>query len=130
MKLAANLLSACLRLATLEAMNLAMSCGVTFDDALAALNKTGGRSYISDTIYPKFLKADGYTPQNFSVGLLRKDVALAQDLGSALNLDMWSTPPVVRFLDQAVDRFGEASDINRAMAHWYDNSIEPPEEPA
>jgi 3-hydroxyisobutyrate dehydrogenase-like beta-hydroxyacid dehydrogenase len=126
MKLAANLLSACHRLATVEAMKLAMTCGVRFDDALAALNQTGGRSYISDTIYPKFVQADGYTPQNFSVGLLRKDVCLAQDLEFALDLDMWATGPVVRFLNEAVDRYGETSDINRVMAHWFDETHETP----
>jgi 3-hydroxyisobutyrate dehydrogenase-like beta-hydroxyacid dehydrogenase len=125
MKLAANLLSACHRLATLEAMRLAMSCGVSFDQALDILNKSGGRSYVTDTIYPKFLTADGYTPQNFSLGLLHKDVALATELASDLRLAQRAAPPVKAFLTQAVERFGENTDINRVMAQWYDEAGEP-----
>jgi 3-hydroxyisobutyrate dehydrogenase-like beta-hydroxyacid dehydrogenase len=119
MKLVCNLLSACNRVASLEAVELARRSGIPQAKAIEILNVSGGRSYITERTYPMFLTESGYTPQHFSVGLLAKDVRLAQDWAAHCDLDLTSGKAARALLDQAETRFGSSADINQMMSGWF-----------
>jgi 3-hydroxyisobutyrate dehydrogenase len=119
MKLVINLMSACNRVAALEAIHLSSACGIELRTAIEVINLSGGRSYISESTYPKYLMDGDFEAQGFALGLLDKDVRLAMELADARQHPMAVGPVVERFLDEAVGRFGSGVDINQMMAQWY-----------
>jgi 3-hydroxyisobutyrate dehydrogenase len=118
-KLVVNLMSACNRVTALEAVRLSVLCGLELGTAIEVINKSGGRSYISESTFPKYLMAGGYQPQGFTLDLLLKDVRLALELAGAHGTPLGMGQVAEGLLAAALDRFG-AADVNQMMAEWFE----------
>jgi len=114
-KLVNNLLSACNRLSTLEAVSIAVKSGVDLKACINAINKSSGRSYITESTYPRFLLGEEPVEQNFTVGLMAKDITLALDLAADAGLVTRMGSVARELLSAAVEALGENADINRLM---------------
>ena len=114
-KLVNNLLSACNRLSALEAMSIAVKSGVDLKACIDAINKSSGRSYITESTYPRFLLGEEPVEQNFTVGLMAKDITLALDLAADAGLVTRMGSVARELLSAGVEAFGEDADINRLM---------------
>ncbi|WP_336935793.1 NAD(P)-dependent oxidoreductase [Acinetobacter soli] len=86
-KIANNLLAAAHLITTAEAMSLAVHCGIDPEKLLAGINAGSGRSAASQAMFPQWVLNKAYN-SGFSMGLMRKDVGLAQDMADALELDL------------------------------------------
>jgi 3-hydroxyisobutyrate dehydrogenase len=115
LKLVNNLLSACNRLSALEAIAIAVRSGVNVKSCVEALNKSSGRSYITESTYPKFLLGDEPLPQDFKLSLMLKDVGLAVDLGERLGLQTRMGSLTRELISAGVAALGDHADINELM---------------
>jgi 3-hydroxyisobutyrate dehydrogenase len=82
MKLVNNMASAGNRLVAFEAITLAAKNGLDPRTCVEIMQKSSGRSFMTEVIFPKFIFS-GTLDQGFTVGLMLKDVSLATKLGAA-----------------------------------------------
>ena len=85
-KLANNYLCAAHLLTTAEAVAMAQRAGVDPAACLQGLNSGSGRSAVSEVNFPRWI-LDGSFDSGFSMGLMRKDLRLAQQTAQQLGLD-------------------------------------------
>ncbi len=86
-KIANNMLCAANLVLVGEAVRLAEAAGVRAEDLLAGINAGSGRSGVSEVNFPKWV-LNGAFNSGFTMGLMRKDVGLALDLGKDLGVDL------------------------------------------
>ncbi|OOP63081.1 2-hydroxy-3-oxopropionate reductase [Arthrobacter sp. SRS-W-1-2016] len=125
MKLVNNLLNNCNRFAALESIRLGQDAGLERDVIIEVLNKSSGRNYTTEYTYPQLLSGDTYLPQGFTLGLMLKDLQLANELADTSGHGTPIGHLVQTFTEQAVERFGSTADQSQLMAEWYDGLVAP-----
>jgi len=75
-----NMVSATTMAVTSEALALAVKAGIEVETALAVINSGTGRSWSSEYKFPTFVLNHAFN-SGFSIGLMRKDVDIAIELG-------------------------------------------------
>ena len=75
-----NMVSATTMAVTSEALALAVKAGIEVETALAVINSGTGRSWSSEYKFPTFVLNHAFN-SGFSIGLMRKDVDIALELG-------------------------------------------------
>ena len=120
-KLVNNLLNACNRFAAIETINLAEACGIRQELIVEVLNKSSGRSYVTEYTYPT-LVAEGLK-QGFTLELMRKDVSLANELAEHVGRRVQVGSLVAQLMDEAVERIGAAADQTDLMTGWVQRDV-------
>lgn len=85
-KLVNNMLAAAHMITTSEALKMALAAGISPEAALRVLNAASGKSMISEVHFPTWVMNDRFD-SGFSMGLMRKDVRLAQEMAAATNAE-------------------------------------------
>lgn len=114
MKAANNLLAAGQRLLTFEALTLAVRNGVDPAVAAAAMRGGSGRNYTLEVTVPRHILS-GPLAQGFTLGLMRKDVALALALGERSGMPMGLGEAIDREYREIAAMLGDAADVNEAV---------------
>lgn len=120
MKLVNNFLNNCNRFAALEAVALGEASGLDRATIIEVLNKSTGRNYTTEYTYPQLLLGDTYKRQGFTLGLMRKDIRLANELAKDIGIATSMGAMAEQLTDEAIDRFGEDADQSQMMAQWYE----------
>ncbi|MEU1597935.1 NAD(P)-dependent oxidoreductase [Streptomyces sp. NPDC005708] len=115
-KLVNNLMSACNRVATREAVAIAARSGVDLRACIDAVNQSSGRSYITEWTYPRFLLDDEPADQDFKLALMVKDVALALECAESTGVVTRMGRLTHEIMSMGVSELGADADINRLMA--------------
>ena len=113
-KLVNNLLAAAHMITTSEALKLALAAGIDPEAALRVLNAASGKSMISEVHFPTWVMNDRFD-SGFSMGLMRKDVRLAQEMAARTGADNPLTT-VVAQLWAGTDRLKDSDDFTRMGA--------------
>ncbi|MBA3741364.1 NAD(P)-dependent oxidoreductase [Sporichthya sp.] len=113
LKLVNNMLSACNRLAALEAVAIATANGVERATCVAGINTGSGRSYMTEVTFPRFLLDEEIHEQHFQIGLMLKDVGLASSLAESSGVHAPIGELVRRLFADGAVRYGESADINQ-----------------
>ena len=114
MKLANNMLNAVCRLATAEAVALAVKNGIDPAQAVDIINKSSGRNYSTDITYPRDI-LPGTLGQGFTVGLMHKDVRTACELAGATDVPRAFGEIARKILADGEQRFGFDADVNSTI---------------
>ena len=114
-KLVNNMLSAANRMAAREAVAIAVRSGVDARTLIDAINGSSGRSYITESTYPKFLLDGAPRPQDFRLSLMLKDVNLTLGLAEQAGVDASMGAATRELLAAGVAELGEQADINEFM---------------
>ncbi len=120
MKLVNNFLNNCNRFAALEAVALGEASGLDRATIIEVLNKSTGRNYTTEYTYPNLLLGDTYQPQGFTLGLMRKDIRLANELAKDVGINTPMGTKAEQLTEEAIERFGEQADQSQMMAEWYE----------
>lgn len=113
-KLVNNLLAAAHMVTTSEALKLALAAGIDPEAALRVLNAASGKSMISEVHFPTWIMNDRFD-SGFSMGLMRKDVRLAQEMAERTGADNPLTSVVARLWADA-DGLKDSDDFTRMGA--------------
>jgi 3-hydroxyisobutyrate dehydrogenase len=113
-KLVNNLLAAAHMVTTSEALKLALAAGIDPEAALRVLNAASGKSMISEVHFPTWVMNDRFD-SGFSMGLMRKDVRLAQEMAERTGADNPLTSVVAK-LWAGADRLKDSDDFTRMGA--------------
>lgn len=113
-KLVNNLLAAAHMVTTSEALKLALAAGIDPEAALRVLNAASGKSMISEVHFPTWVMNDRFD-SGFSMGLMRKDVRLAQEMAERTGADNPLTSVVAR-LWAGTDGLKDSDDFTRMGA--------------
>lgn len=114
MKLANNTLNAVCRLATAEAVALAVKNGIDPAQAVDIINKSSGRNYATDITYPRDI-LPGSMGQGFTIGLMHKDVRTACELAGASDVPRAFGEIARKILADGERRFGFDADVNSTI---------------
>jgi 3-hydroxyisobutyrate dehydrogenase len=120
-KLVNNLMNTCHRFAALEAIRLGEAGGLSRQAIIEVLNKSTGRSYITEYTFTQLLDGDTWKPQGFTIDLMRKDVGMATELAKAFAQQTPIGDLVQGFLDIAIERLGPRADLSQMMAEWHES---------
>lgn len=113
-KLVNNLLAAAHMVTTSEALKLALAAGIDPEAALRVLNAASGKSMISEVHFPTWVMNDRFD-SGFSMGLMRKDVRLAQEMAQKTGADNPLTSVVARLWADAA-HLQDSEDFTRMGA--------------
>jgi 3-hydroxyisobutyrate dehydrogenase len=114
MKLANNMLNAGSRLLAFEALALAVKNGIDPDVCTEILNKSSGRNFTTDVTLPKFV-LQGNMNQGFSLGLMNKDIRLANQLGMATGVPLPVANAAREVYHAALNEHGPNADVNEVI---------------
>lgn len=110
-KLANNMLSAAQRLATMEAVALAVKNGVSGEKALEIFNAGAGRNFFSEKIFARHILS-GKLESGFTLGLMQKDVRLACQLADESNMPVMFGNLTKDFLQMAINARGRNTQVH------------------
>jgi 3-hydroxyisobutyrate dehydrogenase len=110
MKLVNNLTSSGNRLVAFEAVTLAVKNGLDPRRCVEIMQKSSGRSFMTEVIFPKFIFS-GTLDQGFTQGLMLKDVTLANELAAASGVPLTIGAHVREVLAAAVAAEGADKDL-------------------
>lgn len=115
-----NYLGATAFAATSEAVQIAKRFGLDPHTLVDILNVSTGKSFISEVVMKEHVLEEKYA-SGFKLGLLAKDVKIAEGLGQAVNLDA----PLLRLVNErwalACERIGYDADNTEAYKGWQDD---------
>lgn len=115
-----NYLGATAFAAASEAVTIARRFGLAPETLVDILNVSTGKSFISEVVLKEHVLGEKYAT-GFKLGLLAKDVHIAESLGRAVGLDA----PLLRLVDQrwalARERLGFDADNSEAIKGWQDD---------
>jgi 3-hydroxyisobutyrate dehydrogenase len=114
-KLVNNLLVAVNLLTVSEAMRLSEAAGVPTADVLKIVNAASGRSAVSEVNYPRWIQSGAFD-SGFTMGLMHKDVRLAQALIAETCLDLPLAELAARMWKESAERLEDGEDFNRVTA--------------
>lgn len=114
MKLINNMVSAGTRAVTFEALTLAVKNGLDAETATAVLNKSGGRSFTTDFTIPNFILS-GVMDQGFSLGLMHKDVSLANKMGHDTETPLLIAGMMREIYQSAINAYGADTDVSHLL---------------
>lgn len=113
-KLVNNMLAAAHMVTTSEALKMALAAGISPESALRVLNAASGKSMISEVHFPTWVMNERFD-SGFSMGLMRKDVRLAQEMANRTGADNPLTS-VVAELWAGADHLKDSDDFTRMGA--------------
>lgn len=116
-KLANNYLCAAHLLTTAEAVALAAKAGVDPAACLAGLNSGSGRSAVSEVNFPEWILS-GRFDSGFTMGLMRKDLRLARDAATQMQLPEGLLSAVVEAWHAHPDNPQDSDDFNAITLAW------------
>lgn len=119
-KLINNLLAAAHMVTTSEGLKLALAAGISPESALRVLNAASGKSMISEVHFPTWVMNDRFD-SGFSMGLMRKDVRLAQEMAERTGAENPLTSLVAK-LWAGADHLKDSDDFTRMGAFQSDKS--------
>ncbi|MFB8339896.1 NAD(P)-dependent oxidoreductase [Brucella cytisi] len=119
-KLVNNLLAAAHMVTTSEGLKLALAAGISPESALRVLNAASGKSMISEVHFPTWIMNDRFD-SGFSMGLMRKDVRLAQEMAERAGVDNPLTS-VVAELWAGSEHLKDSDDFTRMGAFQPESS--------
>jgi 3-hydroxyisobutyrate dehydrogenase len=122
MKVANNLLAAAQRAMTHEVMCLAAKNGVDPAVAVRVLQSGSGQNYTLNNTYPRHI-LPGRMFQGFTLALMHKDVALANDLAAKSAVPLFFGAMVREHYQAAINEFGAAADVNEALGLFERQSL-------
>lgn len=99
-KIANNLLCAAHLITNAEVLSLAVKAGVDPKKVLEGINAGSGRSGVSQINFPKWILNNAYD-SGFTMGLMRKDVGLAEKLADNLNLSLPLSRQIIEIWQQS-----------------------------
>ena len=115
-KIANNLLCAANLVLVSEMAHMASRAGVTLRDLLAGINAGSGRSGVSEVNFPRWIENGAYD-SGFTMGLMRKDVKLACDLGKSLGLDLPATRAIAAIWHDSRSTLPDSADFNEIYTY-------------
>jgi len=116
MKALNNFIAASAFVATSDAVIAGRASGLSPEVMVDVINTSTGRSFISELVMPTVLSEEFDT--GFALGLLAKDVRIAQDLMADVGPGSAVCDDVEARLSDAESALGSAADHSRAFAHW------------
>lgn len=119
-KICNNLLAAAHLITTAEAVALAQKSGVDAEKLLAGINKGSGRSAVSEVNFPKWILNEAFN-SGFTIGLMRKDVGLADSLAHSENMNLPLSNKVIELWQQSAALLADQEDFN-AIVKMTNNS--------
>jgi len=111
-KIVNNMLCAANLVLVAEAMRLGAAAGVEAEALLEGINAGSGRSGVSEVNYPKWV-LPGAFDSGFTMGLMRKDVALARDLAAGAGVEMPGFETIARIWAASAGTLPDSEDFNR-----------------
>ncbi|MEN2978240.1 NAD(P)-dependent oxidoreductase [Tistrella bauzanensis] len=114
-KLVNNLLCAAHLLTVSEAVRMGVAAGVDAETLIGALNAGSGRAGVSEVNFPRWILS-GLFDSGFTMGLMRKDVGLAQALAGDTGTSMPLLDVAARLWRDSADALGDDEDFNRIAA--------------
>lgn len=114
-KLVNNLLAAAHMVTTSEGLKLALAAGISPEAALGVLNAASGRSFVSEVHFPNFVLTDRFD-SGFSMGLMRKDVRLANELAVRSGANLPLSDAVARLWADSAAALKDTDDFTRMGA--------------
>lgn len=103
--------------ATSEALLIAKRFGLDQKTLIDILNVSTGKTFISEVVMQEHVLDEKYAT-GFALGLLAKDVGIAGDLATAVNLDAPVLQMVRERWDLAKDTVGATADNTEALKAW------------
>ncbi|ETD72204.1 3-hydroxyisobutyrate dehydrogenase [Pelistega indica] len=113
-KIANNLLVAMHLLTMSEAVHMAEKAGIKPEKLILGVNKGSGRSAVSQVNYEKWILNNAFD-SGFTMGLMRKDVQLAKDLLTQLNLDLPVSNAAVSQWELSKNYLEDRQDFNKIV---------------
>ncbi|MEM1315756.1 MAG: NAD(P)-dependent oxidoreductase [Pseudomonadota bacterium] len=110
-KIANNMLCAANLALVAEAVRLGEAAGVPAEKLLEGVNAGSGRSAVSEVNFPRWVLSGAYD-SGFTMGLMRKDVRLAEALGAASGVAMPAFEGIARVWADSAARLADAADFN------------------
>ena len=110
-KIANNLLCAANLVLVSEMARLAERTGVSLDCLLAGVNAGSGRSGVSEVNFPRWILSETFD-SGFTMGLMRKDVALAAGLADRVGLDLPATTAIADVWENSREMLPDSADFN------------------
>lgn len=119
-KLINNLLAAAHMITTSEGLKIALAAGISAESMLRVINAASGKSMISEVHFPTWVMNDRFN-SGFSMGLMRKDVRLAQALAEKNGVENPLTSLVAK-LWAGSEYLNDADDFTRMGAYQPDTA--------
>ncbi|HCH23646.1 MAG TPA: 3-hydroxyisobutyrate dehydrogenase, partial [Oceanospirillaceae bacterium] len=113
-KLINNLLCAAHLLTTAEAVAIGNKAGLDAEKLLAGINAGSGRSGVSEVNFPKWVLSEAFD-SGFTMGLMRKDLALAAELVESTGLDLAMAQQVLGTWQASSETQADGDDFNRII---------------
>jgi 3-hydroxyisobutyrate dehydrogenase len=110
-KIANNLLCAAHLISTAEVISLAAKAGVDPQKVLEGINAGSGRSGVSQVNFPKWILNHAFD-SGFTMGLMRKDLGLAEKLADALGLPLPLTRHAIQMWQDSQQTLADQDDFN------------------
>lgn len=115
-KIANNMLCAANLVLVAEAIRLGEASGVLPQDLLEGINAGSGRSGVSEVNFPKWV-LNGAFDSGFTMGLMRKDVALALDLAKSSGIDLPGFANIAQIWLNGSNYLSDSADFNKIATH-------------
>ncbi len=112
-KIANNMLCAAHLITNAEVISMAAKAGVDPHKVLAGINAGSGRSGVSQVSFEKWILNRAYD-SGFTMGLMRKDVGLAEKLADQLGLDFPLCRQVIQMWQQS-QQLSDHEDFNQIV---------------
>lgn len=113
-KIANNLMCAAHLIVAGEAVRMAQQAGVSTEQLLEGINASSGRSAVTQVNYPTWIVNGGFD-SGFTMRLMRKDVRLAADLMTQLQLQLPLLDAVTQLWEGSARTIGDEEDFNRIV---------------
>ncbi|WP_372019162.1 NAD(P)-dependent oxidoreductase [Tistrella mobilis] len=114
-KLVNNLLCAAHLLTVSEAVRMGVAAGVEADTLIGALNAGSGRAGVSEVNFPRWILSGSFD-SGFTMGLMRKDVRLAEALAAETGQAMPLLEVAGRLWRESAAGLADGEDFNRIAA--------------
>ena len=115
-----NMMSAGNRLLAFEAVSLAAAQGLDPKIVVDVINKSSGRNSATMGTFPNNIFTDNFEAR-FTLALMEKDVALANDLATGDFEKLSLAPTILRNYRMAIERFGRQGDLHQ-MLRFYEEA--------
>lgn len=122
MKALNNFVAATSYAATVEALVIGRTVGLTPDVMAAVINASTGRSFSSDVVVEQNIVSGAYAT-GFKLGLLAKDVAIAADIAAHADVEAPCAELANRLWSQANAALSGLEDHSKAHQAWWDAAL-------
>jgi 3-hydroxyisobutyrate dehydrogenase len=111
-KIANNMLCAANLVLVGEAIKIAEAAGVSAPELLEGINAGSGRSAVSEINYPRWILNNAFD-SGFTMGLMRKDVRLAQELADKNGIQLPGFSAIAAMWGDSATTLPDSDDFNR-----------------